>query len=191
MGRRAFLRLALLAFALVGGTLHADQDVLVPVQLQVELLTKVAAYDKNLPSRARQGIRLLIVSRSGNAAASRVAQQAARALEGKSIVGQPVVVSQADFVSGAELARRVKDDGIAILYLTPGFEAGELKAISASLAGSSVLSAGAVASFVRDGVVLSFDLVSGKPKLLVHVRRARDQKVELSSYVLKLVKVVE
>ncbi len=77
------------------------------------------------------------------------------------------------------------------MYLTPGFEAAELKAISSSLAGASVLSAGAVASFVRDGVVLSFDLVSGKPKLLVHIRRARDQKVELSSYVLKLVKVVE
>ena len=181
----------MLAFALVAGTLHADQDVLVPVQLQMELLTKVAAYDKNLPGRARQGIRLLILSRPGSAAASRVAQQAARALEGKSIVGEPVVVSRADFVSAPELARRVKDEGIAILYLTPGFEAAELKAIASSLAGLSVLSAGAVASFVRDGVVLSFDLVSGKPKLFVHIRRAREQKVELSSYVLKLVKVVE
>jgi hypothetical protein len=191
MGRRPFLRLALLALALIGGSVHADQDVLVPVPLQIELLTKVAAYDKNLPGRARQGIRVLILTRGGKPLASRVAQQAARALEGKSIVGHPVVVAQAEFTSGQELGRRVREDGVAILYVTPGFEAGELKAISASLVGASVLSAGAVASFVHDGVVLSFDLVSGKPKLLVHIARARDQKVELSSYVLKLVRVVE
>jgi hypothetical protein len=184
------LRLALLALALGEASVRADQDVSVPVALQIELLTKVAAYDKNLPGRARQGIRVLILTRAGKPLATRVAQQAARALEGRSIVGQPVVVSQAQFTSGQEVGRRVREDGIAILYVTPGFEVGELKAISSSLVGASVLSAGAVATFVNDGVVLSFDLVSGKPKLLVHIARAREQKVELSSYVLKLVRVV-
>ncbi len=191
MGRRPFLCLALLALALTGGSARADDEVLVPVPLQIELLTKVAAYDKNLPGRARQGVRVLILTRAGKPLASRVAQQAARALDGKSIVGQPVVVSQAEFTSGPELGRKVKEDGIAILYVTPGFEAGELKSISSGLVGASVLSAGAVASFVHEGVVLSFDLVSGKPKLLVHIARARDQHVELSSYVLKLVRVVQ
>ena len=185
------MRFALLALALVEGTLRADQDVLVPVPLQMELLTKVAAYDKNLPGRARQGIRLMIVSRANDPSATRVAQQAARALEGKSVAGSPVVVSQLTFLNGQELARRVQEEGAAILYLTPGFDAGALKSIASALGGVSVLSAGAVPSFVNDGVVLSFDLVSGKPKLLVHLRRAKAQKVELSSQVLKLVKVVE
>jgi hypothetical protein len=40
-------------------------------------------------------------------------------------------------------------------------------------------------------VVLGFDLVGGKPKLVVHLRRAREQAVELSSQVLKLAKVIE
>ena len=50
---------------------------------------------------------------------------------------------------------------------------------------------GALTRFIEDGVVLSFELVSGKPKLLVHLKRAHDQSVELSSQVLKIVRVIE
>jgi hypothetical protein len=60
-----------------------------------------------------------------------------------------------------------------------------------ALDGVSVLSSGALARFAQHGVVLSFDLVGGKPKLLVHLGRARRQKVDLSAQVLKLVKVIE
>ena len=53
------------------------------------------------------------------------------------------------------------------------------------------MSAGALTRFIDDGVVLGFELVSGKPKLLVHLKRAHDQSVELSSQVLKIVRVIE
>ena len=49
--RRALLALGL-CFA--ASAARADEDVAVPVPLRMELLLKVASYDRNLPSRAAQ-----------------------------------------------------------------------------------------------------------------------------------------
>jgi hypothetical protein len=73
----------------------------------------------------------------------------------------------------------------------PGFSESELAAIAEACAGISVLSVGALARYVERGTVLAFDLVGGKPKLLVNLTRARKQQVDLSSSVLKLMRVIE
>jgi hypothetical protein len=193
MERRSVLRSALGVAACLAAprTLFAEEDVAVPVPLQMELLLKVAGYDKNLPARARGVVRVLVLLRRGNAQSGYVGQQALRALGGKSLKGLPVEGSDATFADGPELTRLVRERGISVLYAAPGFAGSDLPSIAKALGGVSVLSAGALARFVEDGVVLSFDLVGGKPKLLIHLRRAREQGVELSSQVLKLAKVIE
>jgi hypothetical protein len=193
MERRSVLRsaLAAAAFLFVPRRLAAEEDVGVPVPLQMELLVKVAGYDKNLPARARGVVRVVVLTRRDEAQSKNVAQQAIRALSGKSVKGLPVEVSELGYGDGAAVARAVKERGISILYVAPGFGAGDLQGIAKALGGVSVLSAGALARFVENGVVLGFDLVGGKPKLLIHLRRAREQGVDLSSQVLKLAKVIE
>jgi len=197
MGRRWLLRVTLLgvaaalAFAFVPVLARADEDVAVPVPLQIELLLKVAGYDKNLATRAPSVVRVLVLTKGGNSQSTRVGQAAARALEGKTAGGRPVEVSTQAYAGGAALAAKVQENKLAIVYVTPGLDAGEMDSIAKSLAGISVLSAGALTRFIEDGVVLSFELVSGKPKLLVHLKRAHDQSVELSSQVLKIVRVIE
>jgi hypothetical protein len=57
--------------------------------------------------------------------------------------------------------------------------------------GVDVLSATGVPDYVPSGIVLGFDVVSGRPKLLVHLTQARLQKVELRADLLKLMKVFE
>jgi hypothetical protein len=195
MGRRWALRVSFvtLALAITLASLPslADEEVAVPVPLQMELLVKIAGYDKNLPARARDVVRILILTKGDGGQSSQVAQQAVRALSGKTIANRSIDVSTASYTDGEALSKRIKERGIAIVYATPGFAQSDLEAMAKALSGASVLSAGAVARFVNDGVVLGFDLVSGKPKLLVHLRRAKDQNVDLSSQVLKFVKVIE
>jgi len=200
MGRRWLLRVTLLCVAsslapllaiLVTSVARADEDVAVPVPLQIELLLKVAGYDKNLAARAPSVVRVLVLTKGGDGQSTRVGQAAARALEGKAVGSRPVEVSTAAFTGGAALASKVKEAKLAIVYVTPGFDAGEMDSIARSLSGISVLSAGALTRFIDSGVVLGFELVSGKPKLLVHLKRAHDQSVELSSQVLKIVRVIE
>ncbi len=169
----------------------ADEEVAVPVPLQMELLLKVASYDKNLGARAPDLVRVLLLAKPNSASGNHVAQLASRLLTGKALAGRTLEVSTQPFSDAAGLAQRVKEQRVAIVYLAPGFDPGELQAIAKALNGLSVLSVGALSRFVQSGTVLGFDLISGKPKLLIHQKRARDQGVDFSSQVLKLAKVIE
>ena len=44
---------------------------------------------------------------------------------------------------------------------------------------------------VPKGIVLSFDLVSGKPKIVVHLGQAKRQDVQFKAELLKLARVIE
>jgi hypothetical protein len=183
----------LFAFCLVffTGRVVAD-DVTVPISLQVELLLKLASYDRNLKARAGDQVRIAVLIHQEDADSGRSAAQAIKALgDVEDIDGLPVQRLIMTYTNGAALARQVKEGGLAILYVMPGFDGSEMDSIAQELDGISVLSAGALAKYTARGVVLGFDLAGGKPKLLIHLERARRQHVELSSSVLKLMRVVE
>lgn len=192
LSRRALISGVLGATAALGlpGAARAD-EVTVPVPLQIELLAKVAAYDKNLPARAGSKARVVVLSKSKDGDSERVAEQAKKELQKKdTIAGLPAEVTALGYSDAKDLVKHIKAKHIAVVYLAPGFSAGEIATLAKALEGVSVLTAGAAPKQVSGGVVLGFDLVGGKPKLLVHLKQAKKQDVELSSKVLKLVKVV-
>jgi YfiR/HmsC-like len=167
-------------------------DVTVPVSLQMELLLKVASYDKNLKQRAGERVRVAVVFKQDDADSARYAGQALKALsEVEDVSGMPVEPLSVIYTDPRGLAHLTRDGGIAVLYVAPGFGDGEMDAIAQALDGISVLSAGALPKYTLRGLVLGFDLAGGKPKLWVHLPRARRQRVELSSSVLKLMRVIE
>lgn len=168
------------------------EDVGVPISLQMELLLKVASYDKNLKQRARDRVRVAVVLRQDDPDSGRSAAQALKALsEADAIDGMPLDRLSTTFTDAAALARFIHEGNVAIVYVTPGFRDSEIEAIARALDGVSVLSVGALAKYTPRGMVLGFDLVGGKPKLIVNLGRAKRQYVELSSSVLKLVRVIE
>jgi hypothetical protein len=170
----------------------AAQDVTVPISLQMDLLLKVASYDKNLKARAHDKVRVLVLIKSDDAESGRTAAQALKALsDAEAIDGLPVEGTSTTYADATSLARLTGENNLSILYVTPGFTESEIDAMARALDGVSVLSAGAVAKYTFRGLVLGFDLAGGKPKLLVHLERAKRQRVELSSSVLKLMRVIE
>ncbi len=167
-------------------------EVAVPLTLQAELLAKVAGYDKNLPARAGAVVHTLIVTKSGSGDSARTAAGILNGLKAQGAIAglahdEAVVV----FTDATGLAQTCRDKHAAIVYLTQGFSDDEIASVAKGLEGADVLSAGAVAGFVPKGIVLGFDLVSGKPKLLVHLGQAKKQNVALSASVLKLMTVYE
>lgn len=170
----------------------AADDVTVPVSLQIELMLKVASYDKNLKQRAGDRLRVAVLFKQDDADSARYAGQALKALsEVDDVSGMPVEPVSVIFTDAAALARFTREGGVSVLYVAPGFQDAELEAVARALDGISVLSAGALPRYTLRGLVLGFDLVGGKPKLWVHLERARRQHVELSSSVLKLMRVIE
>ena len=76
----------------------------------------------------------------------------------------------------------------AVVYVTPGLES-EIDAIKSSLTGVDVLSVAAVPENVPRGIVIGFEVVSGKPKISINIAQARQQRVDFKADVLKLMKV--
>jgi hypothetical protein len=178
---------ALLTLVRPGG---ADQ-VVVPLELQAELLAKVASYDRNMPARAGDRLQVLLVTKSSDAESGRVVTRMQSALRSLPLIGGlPHDEQTITFTTASDLVRLCRAQHIAILFLGPG-HGDDLPAIREALAGVDVLSVSPVPEYIERGIVLGFDVVSGKPRLLVNLGQARRQHVALRAEVLKLMKVFE
>lgn len=95
------------------------------------------------------------------------------------------------YTDGPALAEMCRSRKIAIVYVAPGFTQQEIESLRETMGSLSLLSVGSVADYVPAGIVLGFDLVSGRSKLLVNLTQARRQHVEFRAEILKLTKVYE
>jgi hypothetical protein len=185
------LSVTLAAAALFGERVSRAELVAVPIELQAELLSKVAGYDRNMAARAGDRLQVLLVTNPSDTESTRFATRMQLALQAVSqIAGLPHDERVAPFSSAADLAQQCRARHIAILIVGPGL-GDQIPALRDALDGVDVLTVAAVPDYVEQGLILGFDVVSGKPKLLVHLTRARRQHVELKAEVLKLMKVFE
>ena len=189
--RRHFLATAAALVALLAARVGDAEDVAVPVALQAELLVKVAAYDRSFPARAGDRARVAVLHKTGSADSAHVAAQMISALDAiPFIAGLPRDTLDVTWAGGPALAALCKSKRVAIVYVTPGF-VDDVASIRAALDGVDVLTVSAMPAYVPAGVVLGFDLVSGKTKLLVHLGQAKKQNVAFKAEALKLMKVYE
>jgi len=193
-GRISRRQLTALALGLAGSFVASGgraESITAPIALQAELLAKVAEYDRNFAARAGERARVLLVTQPSNADSVTVAQQMSAALGRLSqIAGLPHDETVVSYAGAGELARACRDRRISIVYFGPGFR-DDIGEISNALSGVPVLSVASVPGYVRDGIVLGFDVVSGHPKLLLNLSQARLQKVAIAAAVLKLMTVFE
>lgn len=170
---------------------RAAGRVTVPEGLQAKLIAKVAAFDRNMAARAGGTVRILVLQRNSDPESVRGSTRLRRSLgQLSSIASMPVSVSSSEYQGATDLAQKVRNQGISIVYLTPGLEGG-LYEIASALQGQSVISASSVPDHVTDGSVLSFDLEEGRPRILVHLGRARAQRVDFKASFLKLARIVD
>jgi hypothetical protein len=167
------------------------EDVDVPVDLQVALAARVAAYDRNLPDRARGHVLVWVVVAPGNSDSERIAGQLATSLGRlKDIGGLPVTVKSVQYASNDKLVEQYKRESPAILYFSTGL-GDKVGAMARAMDGSPMLTIAAVARYVEEGnVVLGIESRSGKPALVVHLERARRNHVAFKPELLKLARVI-
>jgi YfiR/HmsC-like len=192
MLRLLHLRIAIVAasaIAVLPAQGRAD-DVPVPIRLQADVLFMVAGHDRNLMNRAGGHVRTLVLTKPG-ADSTRAAAQFRIAADARPVVGGlPHTVEVAQFTSPAALAEACRVRRLSVVYLTPGFSETEVATIGEALEGADVLTVSAVPRMVTKGVVLGFDLVSGRAKLLVDRSRAGKQRVAFGPEVLGLMTVL-
>ena len=187
--RHSLTALITVFFLLMAGSTSFAGSALVPADLQAELLAKLVAYDRNFDARAGTTAHVLIVTRPGNARSTlHAAVMKSELSKLERVGGLAHRESTVHFEGAPALAKRCRSERVAVVYLTPGLE-DETAEIQKALTGVDVLSVSAVPESVPDGIVLGFELVSGKPKILLNLAQAKRQNVNFKADVLKLMKV--
>jgi hypothetical protein len=165
--------------------------VTVPLDRQAELLARVASYDRNMAERAGPFLRVLILTKENDPESVGFAKRMEAALHSlPDIADLPHDERVVPFTSAAELAAQCRTQHISIVYVGSGL-GDKVAEIRSALDGGDVLSVAAVPEYVEAGIVLGFDILGGKPKILVHLTQARRQHVELRADLLKLARVFE
>lgn len=160
-----------------------------PVTLEAKLLAKMAEYDRNFPARAGDRALVILLVKTHHSDSARVAAEMQMALSRLPSIGglphQEIVVS---YAGPSALAETCRVQHASIVFFGPGFD-DDVRAIRDALGGMNILSVAGVPEYVPQGIVLGFDTISGRPKMLVHLVQARRQGVDFSAEVLKLAQV--
>lgn len=167
----------------------AAQVAAIPASLQAELLAKLETYDRSFASRAGKTARVFIVVKPDSAKSELSANEMKSALRRIELIGglphEEVVIP---YATGAALAERIRTERAAIVFIAADLDE-TIAQIVASLSGASVLTVGAAASYVASGIVLGFELESGRPRIVINLEQAKRQSVDFSSNVLRLMRV--
>ena len=182
---------AFIALALGPGPSRAAEEVTVPPRVQAQLLAAVASFQTNVNLGADGAVQIMVLTKEGDAESDRIAHQLTAALgEMKKIMRRPHREAIEPFRGGAALAAACHDRGISIVYVAPGLGAA-LPEIAQSLRGSAVLTSGAVPSFVTHGVVLGFDLVSGRAEMLFNPTQMRALNTHFPASIFQLMRITQ
>jgi hypothetical protein len=186
-----FLAAVSFSVLVLAGLRGRAEEAILPIAIQVELLVKVASYDRNFQQRAGQRAQIFIFTKPGNGDSARLAAQVEAGLaRAPEIGGLPHDETVTQYVGAAELAQLCRTQRAAIVFFGPGFRQ-DIPAIREALDGVDVLSVSAIPEYVEAGIVLGFDVASGRPELLVNLPQAKRQKVALRADVLRLMKVFQ
>lgn len=161
-----------------------------PTTLQAELVVRVASYDKGLRARAGENVRVLIVPKGSDDDAQWAEKLRSAFGRAETIGGLPHTESVVRFTSALDLAVAIRSNRIAIVVL-PASLGSDVDAVRSALDGVNVLTVAPDSDLVKHGIVLGFELVSGKPRLFFNVTQASRQSVVMSADVMKLMTVVE
>ncbi len=174
-----------------GTTARAGEDVTVPARVQAQLLVAVASFQSNMNLAADGSVQILVLTKDDDASSERVARQLVGALaDMKKIARRPHHELLEPFHDAATLAATCRARRIAVVYLSPGLS-GAIPEIAQALRGTAVLTAGSVAGFVSRGLVLGFDLVSGRAEMLLNRTQMKALNVQFPPTLFQLMRIVE
>jgi hypothetical protein len=170
---------------------YAAEEVTVPPRVQAQLMAAVVSFQTNLNFGPDGAVQILVLTKDGDAESDRIAHQLTAALgEMKKIMRRPHRETIEPYRTGAALATACHDRGISVVYVAPGLGS-VVPEIVQALRGSAVMTVGGVATYVQRGVVLGFDLVSGRAEMLFNPTQMRALNAQFPASIFQLMRIVE
>lgn len=169
-------------------SIRAEQPEL-PATVQARLLSKIPSYEVGFRQRAGKRALIIILRAANHHESARAASLLAAALLNEATVGGlPHASLTLEYTDAEALAQKVKATAASIVYVTPGLQPW-LEPICSALEPLGVMTIAPVPEYVERCVSVGFDIVGGRPKLLVHLTHARHAGLQFRSALLSLAKV--
>lgn len=169
---------------------HAE-DPSIPLQLQAELTAKLVEYAQSPSTQGLSVMRIGIVVRNGSVESQHFGSELKAAFGRMATIAglahEEVVIT---WSSGAALAEEARRRQLFAVYLTPGMR-GEVPAVARALEGAAIISVAAIDAYVSSGAILGFELVSGRPRMVLNLAQAKKQGVTFRAQVMKLMRIVD
>jgi hypothetical protein len=185
---RSLLRVAaMVALGVMRGS-PTWAETTVPLDIQVDLLSKVVRFERGFVERAGAEVHVLVVDIPSNSGSKQAAKQLALALGHTEVAGKKMKVIPHHYTSPDALKKKVESERAQIVFLTPGFEA-HVKGIASSFEGVHVITVSTDGDQVQAGVVLGFEVVSSRPKIAINLVQAKRQNLDFNSDLFRLARV--
>lgn len=189
-GSRGLWLAVAVAALTVAGTASAAE---VPAQNQAAMLFRILPYDRNLGSRAGDGVHIAVLYKEGDGDSTSVQRdilEAVNRFATKSKVGKlPADAVALPYSSGAKLAEDLRRLAISAVYVCPGLTE-SLGAILQATRGQGALTFAASEAYVRSGVSVGVVRRGEKAAILVNLASSRAERADLDSAFLGLAEVI-
>lgn len=163
-----------------------------PAMTQWSLFDRILAFDRTFAERAEDQLVVGIMYQRRNRVSSTAREEilaASREIPGRVLDPEQVRFVSLEPSSTTSLRRRMKDEGVDVLYLTPmrAQNAAQIAAVASEL---SVVTLSGVREYIDDGVGIGLGSRGGRPEILVNLEVCRSVGMDLNSELLRLATVV-
>lgn len=171
--------------------ISASDEPAVPAGLQAGLLARLLRHDRQFTAEKAPRVSVLVVH-SADPSSRASARQVLTALgEQDSLGGRAHTATLYALGTAEALLEHVTRNEVRLVIFAPGTLSSALTgALSRELDGKSVFTVSMTTDGVPSGVLLGFELESGKPRMWLNLQQARRQGADLRAEVVKLMKVV-
>lgn len=184
---------ALVLAALVLASETWAQQMPTPVDVQIPILFKVLAFDRQLTDAKDKDLVLGVLYQSGYRTAAGVKDTV---VEVSTRVGADGVASRRlrlipiDVDGKEPLETLLRQSGAQVLYVTP-LRALDVAALAATARKLRILTMTGVPEYVRSGLVIGIGLKRDRPEILVNLKAGRSVGADLAAPLLKMSTIVE
>lgn len=168
------------------------QGMAVEAGLQVPILMKVLAYDRQFDARAAGTLTIGILYAPSDSASSKATGQISDTLygfAGKTVRKVPIKYFQVEYTSAAELEAFVKAKGINAFYVAPGLDKA-LPAILKLAQARGITTLTGVPDYVKRGVSVGVGMGADKPQIIINLASAKSEGSEFDANLLRIATVL-
>jgi hypothetical protein len=183
---RTLFRCMILA-VLVNGVPLSAQEILVPVQLQVELLMKILSLERNHNDKTTNTITLCLLYQSNFRRSLDARTEALKALgrSGKS----NLTIKEID-LDQQELGEGIENVKPQVLLLCP-LRSYTIEDIAALSQKKKILTSSLVAEYVNKQISIGIDIEHDRPHIIINMQAARQEHADFDSRLLRIARLIE